>query len=214
MKIKVCGMRETENIRAIQKMSIDFMGFIFYPKSKRFVGENFIIPNQFNDEIKKVGVFVDHNINEVVDLVATHSLDYVQLHGNENTSYIQELSERGIKIIKATGIKEGFNFGSLKAFQPYVNYFLFDTSTSQYGGSGLKFDWQILNDYTLETTYLLSGGIGPGDVEPIMGLYKKDERLLAIDVNSRFEIQPALKNVELLKDFVKKIKTSYATSEE
>lgn len=213
MKIKVCGMRDKGNIMAVDKTPVDFMGFIFYPKSRRFVGDDFVIP-QLSGEVKKVGVFVNHNINELLYLCTTHSLDYVQLHGNEDASYVQELSEHGVKIIKAIGIKDGCPFEALKSFQLYVDFFLFDTATQQYGGSGQKFNWQVLNEYTLETPYFLSGGIGSDDLGQVMHLHEKDQRLYAIDLNSRFEIQPALKNIELLKDFAIKIKTKNARSEE
>ena len=155
IKWKVCGLRD--NIAEVVALQPDFVGFIFYKKSPRYVGENFVLPEIANSTINKVGVFVNEAFDVVYNTILKYKLDYAQLHGNESPGYCEKLKRQGIKIIKAFQVDEHFDFGELEAYESVTDYFLFDTKTKQYGGSGKSFDWQILNSYLLEKKYFLSG---------------------------------------------------------
>jgi phosphoribosylanthranilate isomerase len=198
MKIKVCGLRDQENIEQIAAMQFDYMGFIFYPNSKRFVGEDFIMPT-ISDSIKKVGVFVNAEVEYVLEKTKKYILKAIQLHGDETAEYCTTLKKQlpyDIEIIKAFGVDETFDFIQLKPYESICNYFLFDTKTKDYGGSGHQFSWDILKKYDNTLPYFLSGGIGIEDINKIKNSTLK---LFAIDVNSKFELKPGLKNIELLK---------------
>lgn len=197
MKIKVCGLRDHQNILDVLILNPDFIGFIFYKKSKRYVGDVFDtqIFKSFKGNTKFVGVFVDEKIEEVKSKVISFQLDYVQLHGNETSEYCMEAS-RFAKVIKVFSIKPETNFETFKSYVPFCNYFLFDTYTEEYGGSGKTFDWQILNNYPFETPFLLSGGIG---LEEIKSIHKLKVKPFAVDVNSKFETEPGIKNINLFK---------------
>ena len=212
MKIKVCGMRNSENISSLLTLKPDFVGFIFYDKSKRFVKD---FPQvQFPSTTKKVGVFVNETIEEVLRIVEKYQLDFVQLHGNETSEYCENLChlERSRKvvsgshslgIIKAFSVDKNFNFNDTKPFETICNYFLFDTKGKDYGGNGVKFNWGILQNYKGETPYFLSGGIGLDDKDELLSFLGRQEskHCYAVDVNSGFEIEPGLKNIEKLKEF-------------
>jgi len=205
MKIKVCGMKFPENITEIQKLSPDFMGFIFYDKSPRFVNqEKERKITATTNEIAKVGVFVNASIVYITEKVKTFALNYVQLHGDESPAYVKELHKKGIKIIKAFQIKTDFDWSLLQAYQKSVDYFLFDTPTASYGGSGKQFDWSKLNNYKGNTPFFLSGGIGLEDIQEIMKL--KLSFLFGIDVNSKFETAPGEKNEELVKTMINQVR--------
>jgi len=181
-------MKYVDNIRDVAKLSPDFMGFIFYSKSKRYVGEEFVMP-EINSEVKKVGVFVNEAIENILSKVKKHKLDYVQLHGNESSEYCTSL--KNIKIIKAFGVNEDFDFDELKTYESVCEYFLFDTKSDFHGGSGLSFDKNILKKYNSVIPYFLSGGIDSvniGEIKPF-----------AIDVNSKFEIMPGFKDINKIK---------------
>lgn len=208
MKIKVCGMRDSNNILELIKLKPDFVGFIFYNKSRRFVAEFTQI--KFPEKIKKVGVFVNENINKVLEKAKKHQLDFVQLHGDETPEYCHQLklsySKRGqneIQIIKAFSVDEVFDFSQTNLYKTNCNYFLFDTKGENYGGNGIKFNWEILQNYEGETPYFLSGGIGLEDKDELMSFLqrKEAENCYAIDVNSKFEYSPGIKNIEKLKEF-------------
>jgi phosphoribosylanthranilate isomerase len=203
LKIKVCGMKFTQNRKDVEKLPIDFLGFIFYPKSKRFVGEN-TDPGLFNAAKTKVGVFVDENAFEILGLTKNFGFEYVQLHGKENPKTCQLLKNQGLKVIKAFNLSESFKFEKLKEFETAVDYFLFDTKTDLPGGSGKKFNWEILEKYTGNIPFFLSGGIGPDDAGKIKKL--EHPQLFGIDLNSGFEDEPGLKNIEKLREFIDKIK--------
>ena len=198
MKTKICGLKHKDNIEQIASMHFDYLGFIFYPKSKRFVGEDFVMP-AISDTIKKVGVFVNAEPQYVLEKIKKYNLNAVQLHGDETPEYIAELKKSipdNISIIKAFGASEDFNFEKLKPYESICNYFLFDTKTKEYGGSGHQFNWDVLKNYNGVLPYFLSGGIGIDDIEKI-----KNSKLnpFAIDVNSKFELEPGLKDIELIK---------------
>ena len=199
MKIKVCGMRETENIREVAALGIDMMGFIFWPKSKRYVSEK---PAYLPANCKRVGVFVDANMEDIQQHIQDYQLDIIQLHGHESPNSIRELN--GVGIIKAFNIATAEDLAQTKPYAGIVDYFLFDTKGKLVGGNGEQFDWSILEAYDGETPFLLSGGIGPDDAERIKVFHH--ERCIGIDLNSRFELAPALKDVTALKEFIKNIK--------
>lgn len=203
LKIKVCGMKFTQNREEVEKLPVDFLGFIFYPKSKRFVGEN-TDPGLFNSAKTKVAVFVDENAFEILGLTKNFGFEYVQLHGKENPKTCQLLKNQGLKVIKAFNLNESFKFERLQEYEPAVDYFLFDTKTDLPGGSGKKFKWEILEKYQGTVPFFLSGGIVPEDAEAIKKL--KHPQLFGIDLNSGFEDEPGLKNIEKLREFIDKIK--------
>jgi phosphoribosylanthranilate isomerase len=203
MKLKVCGLKHKENIEQIAQLNVDYLGFIFYPKSKRFVGEDFEIP-AINDKIKKVGVFVNADLNYIFEKVEKYNLAAVQLHGDETADYCRLAKQqlKNIEIIKAFGVDEQFDFNTLQAYTAFCDYFLFDTKTKDYGGSGHHFDWTMLKKYNHSLPYFLSGGIGLKEAEQIKN-EKSALKLYAIDVNSKFEIEPGLKDVKLIEILAK-----------
>lgn len=209
MKIKVCGMRESGNIKALMALKPDFMGFIFYPKSPRFTGE--MLDQElllgFPAEIKKTGVFVNAETGFIVEQVNKYDLQYVQLHGHETPHISKALKESGVGVIKAVSVDKDFDFSTLDQYKETTDYFLFDTKGEGYGGHGVSFDWKILEKYKLDTPFLLAGGMNIDNIDHLDML--KDKPLAGIDVNSKFEISPGLKNIELLKQLFEKIRTPH-----
>lgn len=205
MKLKVCGMKYPQNINQLIELLPDYIGFIFYPKSKRYMADftNPEVLKAIPDNIKKVGVFVNESVEGIRTAIEKFCLDVVQLHGNENPESCKKLKEFGFKIIKAFQVHEDFDFAQLDEYKDFCDYFLFDTQTPLYGGSGHKFDWQLLKKNDNEKPFFLSGGIGLEDVESIRNI--KNLNIHAIDVNSKFEIEPALKNINQLKEFKTKL---------
>ena len=206
IKIKVCGMREPDNIRNLIQLSPDFIGFIFYPESKRYVGEDFPVTaiNSVPSGIKKVGVFVNELLEHVVKKYNKYNLDYVQLHGKEQVEYCRELMTINIKVIKAFGIDGSFDMTQTEKYSDSCNYFLFDTKSAQYGGTGRKFNWNHLTRIPDNKPFFLSGGIGPEDIDEIKKLNIPE--LFAIDINSRFEQSPGLKDITMLQKFITEFK--------
>ena len=203
MKVKICGMRDTDNIREVVACAPDFMGFIFYPGSLRFVGAGFQIPDGFPDSIERVGVFVRESTANIVALAARHDLDFIQLHGGESVEQCIELKRLGLNIIKVFSVGEDFDFDVLKEFVHVADYFLFDTKSNTYGGSGKTFDWSLLNQYTEDKPFFLSGGLTPLNFEA--ALQFKNKNLVALDFNSGLEIKPGLKNSTLVKSITMKL---------
>lgn len=204
MKIKVCGMKYKDNIKSVAALQPDYLGFIFYDKSKRHF-QNKIL--SVSGGIKKVGVFVNAEESVIDDMINTYNLNALQLHGDESASFCAKLRETyssDIIIIKAFSISDDFDFKQLNDYMKYCDYFLFDTKGRERGGNGTLFDWNILEQYQLEKPYFLSGGIGPVSLEPLIEFLKKPVAGLchAIDVNSRFESEPGMKKVEELKEFI------------
>jgi len=175
----------------------DYIGFILYDKSKRFVSDFTQI--EIPSSVKKVGVFVNETIEEIIEKVNQHTLDFVQLHGNETSEYCEKLAAKNIKIIKAFSVDENFDFSAIKTFEKHVSLFLFDTKGNNYGGNGIKFNWELLQNYTGKTPFLLSGGISINDAEEIKNF--KHPAFLGIDINSGFELEPGLKNINEIKEF-------------
>lgn len=206
LKVKVCGLTEPANIEGITGLSPDFMGFIFYPGSKRFIGpqpDSLFVAKP--EAILWTGVFVDETLSRVISSIVNYSLDAVQLHGTENPGFCNTLKKTGKIIVKAVEVNDSLNFRSLIPFLECCDYFLFDAGTGGKGGSGQKFNWARLNDYDLGKPFFLGGGIGPGDATAIKGISHPD--LFAVDINSRFEISPGIKDVEKVKNFISEIKT-------
>ena len=225
MKLKVCGMKYVENIQQVAGLQPDYMGFIFYDQSKRnFEG---ILP-ELPATIKKTGVFVNEYLEIVISLVEEYRLDAVQLHGDESVEYVQELqaalaqrralfleenrcqkkkknkhvlSAEKVELIKVFGVKDTFDFESLKPYTAVVDYFLFDTKGKDRGGNGIKFDWAVLKNYPFDKPFFLSGGIGSDDVEEVQKLIASDLPIYALDVNSQFEIAPGMKDFKQLQQF-------------
>ncbi|MDR3339321.1 MAG: bifunctional indole-3-glycerol phosphate synthase/phosphoribosylanthranilate isomerase, partial [Candidatus Symbiothrix sp.] len=200
-KIKVCGMKHPSNIAELSQLPIDMMGLIFYEKSPRYAGDLDadalrVIP----ENIWKIGVFVNASETKVLDKVERYDLQAVQLHGNETPEYCKKMKEKGIVVIKTFQIAEPEDFTYCTLYNKYCDFFLFDTKTPQYGGSGKKFDWQILSAYTGKTPFFLSGGIGLEDAEFIRNL--NFPGLYAVDLNSKFEILPGTKDIEKIKTFL------------
>ncbi len=198
MIVKVCGMRDAENIHEVEALGIDLIGFIFWPKSSRYVSER---PAYLPTNCKRVGVFVDENIEVVKKIAQDYALDYIQLHGNETPDYCALL--KGHKLIKAFNIATAEDFEQTKPYEGLVNYFLFDTKGKSVGGNGTKFDWSVLDDYHGTTPFILSGGIGPDDAARIRSFHHP--QLAGIDLNSKFEDAPALKNIQKLKTFLEQL---------
>jgi phosphoribosylanthranilate isomerase len=216
MKIKVCGMKYQENLLQVADLQPDYLGFIFYDKTPRNFTEE-AIP-KLSKNIQKVGVFVNATIDQVLSKVQTHQLQAVQLHGNETAEYCRKLKERhsefiseshreNLKIIKVFSIKDTFNFSALTPYEGLVDYFLFDTKGKNAGGNGYTFNWETLKGYPSSTPYFLSGGIGLDELDNVLAFLNKSEaaHCHAIDINSKFEIKPGLKNIEQLKQFINKI---------
>lgn len=204
-------MKYIENIRQVAHLQPDYLGFIFYEKSKRnFEG---ILP-KLPKSIKKMGVFVNEILEIVISLAEEYQLGAIQLHGEESVDYIKELQnqfaerktefiEEKVEIIKVFGIKDEFNFDVLKPYLEVVDFFLFDTKGKEKGGNGIRFDWSVLEKYPYRKPFFLSGGIGLEDIEKVQKIINSDLPIYALDVNSKFESKPGVKKIEELKKFKK-----------
>ena len=167
MILKMCGMRDPENIRQLDRVGIDWMGFIFYPRSPRYVEK---LPDFMPVHARRVGVFVDERPEETLAKAKEFGLDYLQLHGTESPEYCCRLRDSGLRIIKAFRIETANDLKAVAAYEGICSYFLFDAKTPAYGGSGKTFDWTVLDGYSGETPFLLSGGIGPEHFEQAPGI--------------------------------------------
>ena len=196
MLIKVCGMRNFKQVKEVELLA-DFVGFIFYQNSKRFVNKT---PKLKFAE--KVGVFVNPTFQEVQRHIAIHSLDVVQLHGQESPELCSFLREK-VKVIKVFGVDKTFNFKSTTRYDSFVDFFLFDTKTPLYGGSGHQYDWSVLSNYLGDTPFFLSGGIRPSLVNTIRNF--KHSKFKGIDLNSGFEHSPSDKDIDKLKKFIEQL---------
>ena len=221
--IKVCGMRDGENIREVAALGVDWIGLIFYPKSPRNVtmipthagiipDRGSLSPLTTHLSPLRVGVFVDEMPQNIITRVVNFQLDLVQLHGHETPTMIRNLRATldpdirpGIKFIKAISVGSRDDIAAYKTYEDCVDYFLFDTKCQTVGGSGNQFDWSVLAGYAGETPFLLSGGIGPDDAERVRAFHHP--KCIGIDLNSRFETAPALKDISKLKQFIKKIRS-------
>jgi len=198
MIIKTCGMRDADNIQAVSELRIDWMGFIFWPPSSRYVSEK---PSFLPTRQKRVGVFVDARIEEVRSKADEYALDLIQLHGSESPAFCEWLKANSRQqLIKAFNIATQEDLEQTIPYEGLVDYFLFDTKAKMVGGNGTQFDWSVLSAYQGNTPFLLSGGIGPDDAEKVRNFHHP--QLAGIDLNSRFELSPALKDIEKLKQFI------------
>ncbi len=210
MKLKVCGMKYQDNMAQVAALQPDYFGFIFYDKSARFFEG--AIP-ELSENIKKVGVFVDAAIDEIIEKVNVYNLQLVQLHGNESPTFCKLLGAElasvahPTEIIKVFSIKDEFNFEILKPYESVCHYYLFDTKGKLPGGNGYTFNWKVLENYSSTKPYFLSGGIGLNELDKVKSFLQNDESkyCYAIDVNSRFEIEAGLKDIELIKEFKNKL---------
>ena len=206
MKIKICGMKYPENIQEVADLYPDYLGFIFYKASKRYVlDEN---QKRFSDfifssalPIQKVGVFVNEEIKSIIRIATEYDMNILQLHGDESPEYCENLRLLGFTIIKAFGIHESFDFASLNEYADVCDYYLFDTKTSDYGGSGNHFDWNLLKQYDNSKPIFLSGGLAIQDIPTIHDLVK-DLNIHALDFNSKLEIDFGLKDVGKCRDAI------------
>ena len=202
MRLKVCGMRELENISALSELDPNYIGFIFWSESSRFVNKK---TPPLDKKIIKTGVFVDATFDYILTKIKEHQLDAVQLHGQESCSYCKVIKDYGLKVIKSFSLKNTFDFNTLEDYENSCDYYLFDTKGKLPGGNGFNFDWKILNEYPSQKPFFLSGGIGVDNLNEIKKLVKTKLPIHAIDVNSKFETAPGNKNIELLKKFKKEI---------
>ena len=202
MKLKICGMKYNDNISLISKLNPDYMGFIFYNKSKRFF-DNEPIP-KVNKNIKKVGVFVNPEIEYLNFIIKKYNLDMVQLHGNEKPDFISQI--RDVKIIKAFSINKNFNFNSIENYMK-CDYFLFDTKGKMPGGNGISFDWKILRKYSLNKPFFLAGGIRFSNIKKIKNFFNSEisDNCFALDINSHFELDKGIKDFQLIKKFINEL---------
>lgn len=199
MKIKVCGINDLNSLVELEKdENIDFLGFIFYSKSKRFV--KITLPE--NKIKNRVGVFVNESEDFIKEKIRQYDLDFVQLHGNESPIFCRRIRNH-IPVMKAFGVNSNFAFSILNQFQDCADYFLFDTKTEEHGGSGMKFNWNLLTNYTLNIPFFLSGGIRPEDFSAIQNL--SHPAFFGLDLNSGFEIEPGLKDVNKVNQFLKEL---------
>jgi len=208
MRLKVCGMTKTGQLKELEELNVDFAGFIFYKPSPRYVMNNGLTPQVLKTEkikINRVGVFVNETAENVLQCVKEWKLDMVQLHGDESPKYCEHISNH-ITTIKAFRI--GTDNNTLYRLFPYTEYadlFLFDTLGKKFGGTGEQFDWNQLARLNSEKPYFLSGGIGPDDIEKIKQFCSSEKNVFALDVNSKFEFSPGIKDMKLVKEFVDEI---------
>lgn len=199
MMTKVCGMRDAQNIRDVEALGIDWIGMIFWPRSKRYVAE---VPSYLPEHLKKVGVFVDSTLDDILQHISDYQLDIIQLHGQESPDFAKALKPH--TIIKAFNIEKADDLLQTEKYKGIADYFLFDTKGKMAGGNGQKFDWSVLTAYQGKTPFLLSGGIGPEDAESVRSFHHP--RCIGIDLNSRFESEPGFKDINQLKTFINKLR--------
>ena len=209
MRIKVCGLTLPEQASALEEMGVALAGFIFYPKSPRFMG-NKISPEkmkQIKGRIAKVGVFVNATYDELMRIVEDYRLDMVQMHGDETPKYCEKIADY-ISVIKAFRLGENDNVEWMsRPYQDVCDMFMFDTMGAGYGGTGKKFNWDVLKKSMINKPFFLSGGIEPGDEEKLIAFQNEPvaKNLFAIDINSKFEITAGVKNMEKVKEFCGKL---------
>jgi phosphoribosylanthranilate isomerase len=205
MIVKVCGLIEETNLVEVTNLNIDMIGLNFYKPSKRYLGEK---RKEFNELIPsfiaKVGVFVNEELDKVLELAEMYNLDMAQLHGSESMEYCKVVQNK-LKVIKAFGIEEKTQIDKVVKGYENCDYLLFDTKSPQHGGTGRKFDWNTLKTYTKSSPFLLSGGIGPTDHQDILDI--DHPAFSGVDINSKFESEPGVKIVEKVSSFVDKIKS-------
>jgi len=211
VKVKICGMRDPQNIDDVARLGPDYLGFIFSPASPRFVGTrlNTMQMRHFDSAIRKVGVFVDQPVDEIVRQKDAYFLNMIQLHGGESPEFCRELRAAvpGIEIIKAFAVHAGFDLASSAPYEPYCALFLFDTQSAVPGGSGASFDWSLLTGYRGQLDYLLSGGVGRSNFKQALAWVRGHERAAGLDLNSRIETAPGVKSLALAGELLREAKS-------
>lgn len=212
LKIKVCGITDMNQAIALEAMGVDFIGFIFYASSKRYVLNklNVVDLKNFNSpHTRKVGVFVNEPIESLMQIIINAGLDMIQLHGDEDADYYTQLREKLVEAcLEQVDLIKVFRVGDrmphLEPFDNNADFYLFDTDSKLYGGTGAHFNWELLKGNAIGKAYFLSGGIGPNDLGGIevMKQTKAGKDLFALDLNSQFEIAPGIKNLEKIKSFI------------
>ena len=205
MIVKVCGINDLENFLELSKLPVDILGMVFYPQSPRAVkpDDQNLAKAVSEIQVKKAGVFVDEDVNQIRKIAMAFNLTYIQLHGNETPAVCRILKEEYM-VIKAFKIGSEKDMETIKEYDDVADLFLFDTRGEKAGGSGVKFDWNLLKDFTSEKPYLLSGGIAPEDAEQIKKLDLPG--CIGVDINSRFEVYPGKKDITKVEYFISKVK--------
>jgi phosphoribosylanthranilate isomerase len=205
MLLKVCGLRERDNVEAVLALQPEWVGFIFEPTSPRYFLHAHNLASGLNiyGAIKKVGVFVNQDADVILNLKQQYALDLIQLHGDESVAFCKQLKQNGIKIIKAFSINDLFEFSELEKYAPYVTLFLFDAQGPLRGGNGIPFNWELLKKHRFAKPFLLSGGIGPDSLAGLRNFSHPD--MIGVDVNSKFEVSPGIKNTKALYLFQQQI---------
>jgi len=207
IRVKVCGLTDRENIIKLSELEIDFAGFNFYPASPRYVGNDpgKILSYKLPAHIARTGVFVNQDLKSVSGISRMHGLDYVQLHGSEPEDYCRKLKDQGFKVIRAFSIGPGFDFRSLETFTEVIDLFVFDSRMPGDMKGGVKFNWSLLESYSLDIPFLLAGGIGPGDAKRIKTL--DHGMFYGVDLNSRFELTTGIKDTAMILEFISELKS-------
>lgn len=192
-------MQDPENIRELVELQPDYIGLIFYENSKRYAGATpaMAIEEIIPESIEPVGVFVNEDISEIEDICADYNINMLQLHGDESPAFCGELKDKGFKVIKAFGVDEQFDFKKLEPYKNKVDFFLFDTKGKERGGNGITFDWSVLKKYDNSVPFFLSGGLSADNISEVLKL--EGMNLYAVDVNSKFEIEAGVKDINLLR---------------
>jgi len=198
LNIKVCGMRNKENIAALAELGVNYIGFIFYDKSSR--NAMGLDVNVDTNGLMRIGVFVNEAVDFVQQKIKTYKLNAIQLHGDESPRYCKALEQEEVSIIKVFSIGDSFDFEITKAYEPFCDYFLFDTKGKERGGNGVVFNWYLLASYKGSLPFFLSGGIGPKSADALNAFHH--EKLFGLDLNSKFEIEPAVKHVQKIENFL------------
>ncbi|MBC7570036.1 MAG: phosphoribosylanthranilate isomerase [Spirosoma sp.] len=206
MKIKVCGMRDADNLRNVAALGPDFIGFIFYDQSPRFVGNvlDEEVVKELPRSIQKVGVFVNASPDYILRMVKKYDFQYVQLHGTETPDFCRSLRNRGISLIKAFRVDGSFNFSMLNNYKAHCDFFLFDAKGEHPGGNGISFDWGVMRNYDNEKPFFISGGIGLYNLDQLDQL--KGLKLYGVDVNSQVETSPGVKDIDKLRELITRLR--------
>jgi phosphoribosylanthranilate isomerase len=205
MRVKVCGLKDIDNMQSVIELAPDFVGLIFHKESKRYVGDDEAFKQYVHsiDGVMKTGVFVNATVDDVISIANDYKLDFVQLHGDQSSEFCASVNNV-VPVIKVFRIDASLSVQEIQRFRDVCCYFLFDTKTEKYGGSGRKFNWELLEEYSLDKPFFLSGGIGPDDLGQIKQI---DNRFLeCVDINSRFEDSIGLKNINQLKTFIDELR--------
>jgi len=204
MNVKVCGITTNEQINALSKLDVQMVGLNFYPPSKRFIKNNNDLKENINSNLKRVGVFVNSSKDDILAKREIYQLDYAQLHGDEDYNFCSELS-KDISLIKVWRVKSQPDENIIHHYDDIISFHLFDTYTEEYGGSGKSFNWKLIEDLDLKKPIMLSGGISPEHTKILNRI--NNENIWGVDINSRFETSPGIKDIEMIESFTKQLKS-------